>query len=132
MVTMNSDGGRGKILESLMSTSAVQENVVYFPFFKVLFKLTQIGLTVRNRNALQRGIEGTEKTIAEAKISMEQTFDLMENLNFQESMMAEMERSRNEDMQVIVNKQNELQQKINNVAFVQDQQAFAQWYYENM
>lgn len=132
MVTMNSDGARGKILESLMSNSGVQENVVYFPFFKVLFKLTQIGLTMRNRNALQRGIEGTEKTIAEAKISMEQTFDLMENLNFQETMMAEMERSRNEDMQVIINKQNELQQKINAVAFAQDQQAFAQWYYENM
>lgn len=131
-ITMDNDGRRGKILESLMSSSGVQDNVVYFPFFKVLFKLNQIGLTVRNRNALQRGIEGTEKTIAEAKISMDSTFELMENLNFQESMMAEMERSRNEDMQVIVNKQSELQQKINAIAFCQDQQAFAQWYYENM
>ena len=66
-ITMDSEGQRGKVLGALMST----ENVAYFPFFKVLFKLNQIGLTKRNWNSIKKSIEGTEKTIKEAKISMD-------------------------------------------------------------
>lgn len=44
--------------------------MVYFPFFKVLFKLNQIGLTKRNWNTLTKSIEGTEKQIAEARVAM--------------------------------------------------------------
>lgn len=103
-ITTDVEGQHGPLLRSLLEATAAADNLAFFPFYKVLFKLNQIGLTRRNWNSLKHNIEGKEKTITETKIVMSSLEDLMQNLEFHTKISEEIQRSKSNDIMTVHNK----------------------------
>ena len=57
------EGVKGKLLNALTSASKVEDTVIFFPYFKVLFRLVQIALTMKRRQNLEMRQVQADKNI---------------------------------------------------------------------
>jgi len=79
----------GTILSALMNPGNAAENVQFIPYFKVLFKLVQMGLTKKNKVNLERKQVTADKTLADLQVQIETQDAIIENLTFHETVSAE-------------------------------------------
>lgn len=103
----------GTILSALMNPSNAAENVQFIPYFKVLFKLVQMGLTKKNKVNLERKQVTADKTLADLQVQIETQDAIIENLAFHETVSAEASRSRENDITNIETKSAQLSSKMN-------------------
>jgi hypothetical protein len=70
-VSQDSEAQQGKILADLMNSGSATYNVQFIPFFKVLFKLIQIGLTKKNKMTLDRKQLTADKNSQDLNVQIE-------------------------------------------------------------
>jgi len=64
-VNMNEDGIKGKLLAGISDPAESRNLIPFFPYFKVLFKLCQIGMTLKSKQSKQRREDEASKTMAD-------------------------------------------------------------------
>lgn len=111
-VNQTMDGVQGTLLAAVSQPSTASEMVKFFPYFKILFKLCQIGLTMKNKVNLERKLVQHQNSLKdlEAKVATEQR--IIENLDFHRRISAEADRTRNYEVVELENKERELRAKI--------------------
>ena len=67
-VNMSVDGVRGSLLELVANPDTSSDMVPFFPYFKVLYKLCQMGMTMKKKQSLERKAENSKKEMEDLKI----------------------------------------------------------------
>ena len=117
----------GEIYKRISDQHQLKVMVFWFPMFKTLFKLVQIGLTIKKRaNLLRKKVANDEKkrTIA-MDVATEDT--IAKDLGFCETISAEVERMRNGELSTIARKKAQIESKYN--ALNTDDDVFFQEYF---
>jgi len=90
----NADGlTKGPLLKAVSDDSIGADAVPFFPYFKILFKLAQLGMTITKRTSLERTVEKTTKAMEESQIDMEKQKAIVGNLEFYKRIEAEVNRA---------------------------------------
>lgn len=106
----------GDIVSAMMNANYVNELSPFYPYFKVLFKLVQSGLTLKKKMNLQRQQVNYDKQIEEIKVKIETQKALIKNLDFHKRMTQEAERIQAGEYEAIASKQLRLQQTYDQIA----------------
>ena len=117
----------GEIYKRVSDQHQLNVMVYWFPMFKTLFKLVQIGLTIKKRaNLLRKKVANDEKkrTIA-MDVATEDT--IAKDLGFCDTISAEAERMRNGELSTIARKKAQIESKYN--ALNTDDDVFFQEYF---
>lgn len=83
-----------------------------YPYFKLVFKFAQIGMTLKSKQSLQRKQERAMKEMDDITIQIQSDQSLIENLDFGNNYSAEAARARNSEIARLRSKQNQLRNKI--------------------
>ena len=84
----------------------------FFPYFKLLFKLCQIGMTMKKKQSLERKQIDAEVYITDKEVEKQTFQSLMDNLAFHDKITDQVIRTQQEDIYAIVNKQDGLRNEI--------------------
>lgn len=112
-VNQSLDGVQGVLLAAVSQPSTASEMVKFFPYFKILFKICQIGLTMKNKTHIERKLEQAVKSMKDLEVKVATQQAIFENLDFHRRISAEADRTRNYEIVELENKERELIAKIN-------------------
>ena len=59
-VNQDSEGQAGDVQKHMTSKESCADNLIFFVHYKLLFKLTQMGISIRKMNGLTKGLKVTE------------------------------------------------------------------------
>ena len=83
---MDTDGKKGAILERLTNPASAASAFHFFPYFKLLFKLAQIGMTKKTKESLERKQEAMQKEMDAADVHIGTQDALIKNLGMAQTM----------------------------------------------
>jgi len=106
---MTADGVKGSILAAISDAKNVNELAPFIPYFKVLFKFCQLGMTLKTKQNLLRKEEAAAKETDDLTAKKATQSEILGNLDFSEDIKAEVERMYNQEIATLVAKQNMLQ-----------------------
>ena len=129
-VNMTQDGVKGSLLKSVSDSTAADAMLPFFPYFKVLYKLCQMGMTLKKKQSLQRKAETSKRELEELEISQVSAQRLVDNLGFHERMTAQANRIRSSELATMVAKKEQLEQKMRELMIYENEQAFRQQYFQ--
>ena len=92
-VNMDVDGNKGAILAAISDPNNAQDMVHVFPFFKILYKLAQLGMTITKRISLQRQVAEKSKAMEDSQVEMEKQKAIVKNLEFHQRVNTEVQRA---------------------------------------
>ena len=99
---MTAEGVKGSILKEITNAAKVNEIAPFIPYFKVLFKFCQLGMTMKTKQNLLRKEEAAAKETADLVAKKATQSEILGNLDFSEDTKAEVERMRNQEIACIV------------------------------
>merc|ERR1712110_298283 len=110
---------KGDILERLSNPENATNNLPFFTYFKLLFKLAQIGMTLKKKQSLEMKQLDADQVIKDKEVEIISMRGLVSNLDFHQRISAQVQRTVDEDIAAIVSKQqriyNEIQRAQTNV-----------------
>ena len=101
---MSIDGRKGALLAAVSDSTQADAMLPFFSYFKVLYKLAQMGMTLKKKQSLQRKAETSKRELEELTISQTSAQRLVDNLSFHERMTAQAERIRQGELAALHNK----------------------------
>ncbi len=129
---MTADGIKGSILNEISDAKRVNEVTPFIPYFKVLFKFCQLGMTLKTKQNLLRKEEAAAKETDDLIAKKKTQSEILANLDFSEDIKAEVDRMRNQEIACIAEKQNMLQMKINEYQIHEDKNASYMKYFQGL
>ena len=131
-VNLNSDGIKGKLLAGISDAAESKNLIPFFPYFKVLFKLCQVGMTLKSKQSKQRREEEASKTMSNLQVNVETQEALIDNLAFRDLIENEVQRSQNQELAALVNKRMQLETQIASLQAYENQDSFMQDYFSGL
>ena len=131
-VNMDAEGQKGKILKGISDAAESKNLIPFFPYFKVLFKLCQIGMTMKSKQSKQRREEEASKTMANLQVNVETQEALIENLAFRDLIEDEVKRSQDQELAALMNKRQQLEAQIRDLQAYENKEAFLQDYFSGL
>lgn len=92
------DNVKGDILARITQDTNTLDNVPFFPFFKVLYKLCQIGMTLRTKRSFERKQHTIENEMADIQVEVDKHQAVYDSYNMHQRYTAEIERSQNDEI----------------------------------
>ncbi len=89
---MTSEGVKGSILAAVTDATKVNEMAAFIPYFKVLFKFCQLGMTLKTKQNLLRKEEAAAKETEDLTAKKATMSEILANLDFSEDIKAEVTR----------------------------------------
>ena len=68
---MDVEGNKGKLLASVSDPSTAAAVVPFFPYFKILYKFAQLGMTITKQTSLERQVAERSKAMEDSQVEME-------------------------------------------------------------
>ena len=132
-VNQNTDGQKGSLLNSVSNPSTATEMVPFFPYFKILFKLAQLGMTITKQTSLERQVEKHTKALEDVTVDMEKQQAIVKNLEFYSVVEAEVQKAHNNEIEPLRIKSDELDRKIKSYSTqFEDRNACMQNYFSDL
>lgn len=131
-VNMTSEGVKGKILQAISSSSTVQEMHHFFPYFKVLYKFCQLGMTLKSKQNLLRKEEAAKKETDDLLAKKATQQEILDNLDFSNDIQKEVDRMREQEIGALVQKAQMLEMKINELRIHEDENMSYQLYFQGL
>lgn len=100
-VQQTEDGARGSILTELMKETAVAENLPFFPYYKLLYKMVHIANTLKNKASFERHLEACQKTMVQEQVKEKALLEQVATLDFHKQISAEVDRSEREEISAL-------------------------------
>lgn len=110
-VNMDSEGQKGKILKAITDTPVHTAPLI--PYFKVLFKLTQIEMTKKTKAVLESKQDACQKEMDQQTVELLSKQANVDNLNFHARMTEEANRARGDEINAMKHKTMNLENRIN-------------------
>lgn len=107
-VNMTSEDNKGELLRTVTNSASSANMHIFFPYFKVLFKLCQLGMMLKSKESLVRKQEAAAKEMKSLEVQIETQKTLIENLSFHERIAAEVEREKQGEIFAVMHKDQEL------------------------
>jgi len=98
---MSVEGVKGEILTAVTDAKQVNEMLPFIPYFKVLFKFCQLGMTLKTKQNLTRKDDAATKETADLIAKKKTQEEILGNLDFSEDIQAEVERMRTQEIDCI-------------------------------
>lgn len=76
----------------------------FFPYFKLLFKLCQVGMTLKNKQNLERKQIEADQYIKDKEVRIETSKQLLVNLDFHQRIADQVARTQREDIAALTSK----------------------------
>ena len=114
-VNQDENGKVGDVQNFMVDVNRAEQNLAFYPHFKLLFKITQMSVTVKKREGLQRKIAGSADSTKNLDIEIETWTTISKNLDFGNELKAEAERMGREEIDVLKQKHAALNKQIENV-----------------
>ena len=111
-VNQNTDGQKGSLLNAVSNPSTAVDMVNFFPYFKILFKLAQLGMTITKRTSLERQVDKHSKALEDATVDMEKQKAVVANLEFYKQVEAEVNRANEQEIETLRVKSDVIQSRI--------------------
>lgn len=111
-VNMDLEGVKGSILQAVTNAGNLQDMAPFFPYFKILYKLCQIGMTLKSKQSLVRKQQAAKKEMEDLKVQQETAQALVDNLSFHERITAEVARIRTGELAAIIQKEQMIYEKV--------------------
>jgi len=70
-VNMGGKGDKGDLLREVSEPANINDMVHFFPHFKVLFKLAQLGMTLTKQTSLENKLKTAQKNMDSSKVQLE-------------------------------------------------------------
>ena len=83
-VNMNADGLRGKLLAQVMEPETAKQMVTFVPYFKLLYKFCQLGMTLKTKESLIRKHIAATEECERVIVELETLDKRRQNLRFYE------------------------------------------------
>ena len=103
---------QGTILAAMLDAVQGALLIPFMPYFKLLFKLCQIGLMMKKKQSLERKQIDADEYIADKTVKIASASALIDNLSFHERITAQILRTNEQDISAITNKQDRLRREI--------------------
>ena len=97
-VNNNSEGKPGAILALVLNPAVAEKMQHFYPYFKVLFRMVQIGLTSRRKTVLDMKQLTNDKQIEAINVDIAALQAQIDNLNFHERMTGEVARGQADEL----------------------------------
>ena len=111
-VNQDADGNIGDVQNFITEGENALTNVEFFVHFKILYKLTQMGLTTQRRDAYAEKMGGNDSRLNEIKEKVATQEQIAENLKFGEMLAEEATRMRTVEIAELSEKLNKLREEI--------------------
>ena len=95
---------QGEILQKISNSANANANLPFFPYFKLLFKMCQIGMTMKKKQALEMKQVTADQFIKDKEVAIISSRGLVSNLDFHQRITAQVQRTTEEDIAAIVSK----------------------------
>ena len=122
-INQDGDGKPGDIQEYMCSVENSPNNIDFFPFYKLLFKLCQMSIITRKRNNFQKKQAVNQISIDQIQTDVETQATISQNLDFHKELSDEAARMRSNEITQLQEKHNQLKTEIGKIEgkdFVQD------------
>jgi len=122
-VNQDAEKEAGDVQQYMTDKLRAAENLPFYPHYKLLFKLTQMAISIRKKNGLEKSLAGTSERNKGLQVNVDTWETISKNLEFGKMLKAEAERMRNEEIAVLQKKHEELKTeigKIKDVDFVKE------------
>lgn len=83
-VNMDAEGNKGKLLEQVTNPERAEAMIVFFPYFKLLFKFCQLGMTLKTKESLIRKQKAATEETERVGVELKTLEDMRSNLKFYE------------------------------------------------
>jgi len=123
-VNMDMEQQKGKLLRDISNPANAGTLFHFFPYFKIVFKFAQIGMTLKTKQNLERKQESLQREMDDAQVQINTQDSLIENLSFHERIGAECNRIKMEELAVLIDKEQNITHKINEARVFEDQGRF--------
>jgi len=122
-VNCDAEKEAGDIQKAMTDKLKAEENLIFYVHYKLLFKLVQMGISIRKMNGLQKGINATVERNKELDVKVTTWKTISDNLAFGTMLKSEADRMRNEEIATLQKKHDMLKEEIEKIEskdFVQD------------
>lgn len=103
---------QGEILRAVSDANNATHMLPFFPYFKLLFKLCQLGMTLKKRQSLEMKQVSADVYIKDKKVSATTAESQVGNLSFHEKISEQVNRTMQQDIAALVSKQERLRREI--------------------
>ena len=111
-VNQDADGNIGDVQNFITEGENALNNVDFFVHFKILYKLTQMGLTTQRRDAYAEKMGGNDSRLNEIEEKVATQEQIADNLKFGEMLAEEATRMRTVEIAELSEKLNKLREEI--------------------
>lgn len=111
-IKIDSDGQPGEVYNHLQKTENAARYLLFYSHFKILFKMVQIGLSVKRVKNIQRKLDKDNATATELANQLKDENAVLDELKVTEQMVEEAERMRAEEIRVLSEKRDQLTRRI--------------------
>lgn len=105
-INVDSAGQPGDIQREILQVDQPTKYILFFAHFKILFKLVQMGLSMKRMNNLTRKLDENNRNLAEVNKSISVQQEIIANLACSDAMLREANNIRTCDLELINNKVN--------------------------
>ena len=92
-VNMKMDGEKGNLLKRVTNADNVNDMIIYFPYFKLLYKMCQLGMTLKKKQSLERKAENAKSETEQLQIKLTTAETISQNFDFHLRLSSEVERT---------------------------------------
>ena len=96
----------------MTDVNRADENLPFYPHYKLLFKITQMAITIKKKIGLERKLAGSAESSKQLEIDIETWETIAENLKFGTELKAEADRMRKEEIDTLEQKHTSLKEEI--------------------
>ena len=111
-VNQDADGNMGDVQNFIVEGENALTNIDFFVHFKILYKLTQMGLTAQRRDAYAEKMSGNDSRLHEIEEKVATQEQIADNLKFGEMLAEEATRMRTVEIAELSEKLNKLREEI--------------------
>lgn len=129
-VNMDLEGNKGSILAAVTDAGRGNDMAPFFPYFKILYKFCQIGMTLKSKQSLVRKQTAAKKEKDDLQVQLDTAQALFDNLNFHERISAEVARVKSVELSTIIDKQQMINDRVQRLSRYQNVDVFAQEYFQ--
>ena len=122
-VNQDSEAQPGDVQKHMTSKESCADNLIFFVHYKLLFKLTQMGISIRKMNGLTKGLKVTEDRNKQLQVKATTYQTISDNLAFGPMLKNEADRMRNDEIATLQTKHDMLKAEIEKITekdFVQE------------
>jgi|Transcript_40596 hypothetical protein len=103
---------KGSLLKAVTEATTSSDMAPFFPYFKILYKLAQLGMTICKKTSLERQVAEKTKAMDDSQIEMEKQQAIVDNLSFYQRVQDEVNRASEEELYTLNFKSQDLRRKM--------------------